>query len=295
MTGANSFIGQSLAKNFFKKNYVIYGCCRRPESIHYSSNFTKIIPYSIIDIPLDLLPKKIDIFIHLEGASSVTKSFKNINDLKNYNFNVIEKIKMIISKLTDNIHFIFPSSSAVYGNNNKPVLEETYDPKPISPYGIYKAYFENHLINISSNNFVQCSIIRFFSLYGPLLRKQLIWEAYKKIISLESPIFHGTGKEVRDFLYISDVIDLIEHLINHAKGLTIVNGGTGIGTTTKNVTYAIKDLIRSNKEIIFNNINRLGDPISLIASTKRLRKIGFQSKVLFKDGLKDTILKYEDK
>jgi len=126
-----------------------------------------------------------------------------------------------------------------------------------------------------------------------LQKKQLIWDTYNKLKFSEDPIFHGTGNEIRDFFYISDAIDLIDYLISHNDSLMIVNGGTGIGTTIYDVINKIKNLIKSDKEIVFNQVPRTGDPFSLSASTLLLDKIGFVSKVSLNEGLSKTIFSYE--
>lgn len=293
ITGANSFLGQSVAQILSKKGFVIYGCCRNVNSINDPSNYKKLLPYSTLDLPINLLPKEIDILLHCEGQSSVLNSFEFQSEFKSYNFKLIEKIKKIVLQSSKKVHVIFPSSAAVYGQNDSCNLEEQSNLKPVSPYGIEKAYFEESLKTFSFNHSIQCSIIRFFSLFGPSNKKQLIWEAYCRLKSSEKPIFFGTGNEVRDFFFISDAINLIEYLIKYDKKFIIVNGGTGIGTTINNIIYKIRDIIKTDKNIIFNQVYRTGDPYSLIASNLLLSKIGFVAKVSLDEGLKYTISGYE--
>lgn len=293
ITGANSFLGQSAAQILSKKEYIIYGCCRNVNAINNISNYQKILPYSTLELPLNLLPKKIDILLHCEGQSSVLKSFELESELKSYNLKIIKKIQKIVLQSFTSIHVIFPSSAAVYGQSYYCKLKEENELKPVSPYGIEKAYFENSLKTFCINYSVQCSIIRFFSLYGPGNKKQLIWDAYCRLKSFDKPVFSGSGNEKRDFLFVSDAVDLIEFLINFNRKFIVVNGGTGNGTTIQDVICKIRDLMKTDKELIFNQVARSGDPFALVASDSILNKIGFNAKISLDEGLKKTIEAYD--
>lgn len=265
ITGANSFLAQSAAEILSKRDYFVYGCCRNPDLITKHSNFKKILPYTTLNLPLSLIPKGIDVLLHFEGHSSVLKSFEYSETLRSYNLQIIKKIEKIAIQSSKGLHIIFPSSAAVYGQKKNSNLKETSELKPISPYGINKANFENSLRALSINNFIRCSIIRFFSLYGPTQKKQLIWEAYKRLKFDDTPVFYGTGNEVRDFFYISDAINLIDCLIKRNDKLIIINGGTGIKTTVNMVVNKIKFLIKSEKEIIFNGKKKSWRPFFFVS------------------------------
>ena len=84
---------------------------------------------------------------------------------------------------------IYISSPAVYGNSiDKKIL------KPISPYGKNKLKSERLLIQFSKLNNCEITIIRFFSLYGEGLNKQLIWDTLKKI---KKKIIHFVEREMK--------------------------------------------------------------------------------------------------
>lgn len=293
ITGANSFLGQSAAQMFSKKGYIVFGCCRNPDLIINNLNFEKILPYSTLEVPLNLLPKDINILFHCESQTSILKSFEFKENLKSHSSKIIKKLMEIALRCSSELHIIFPSSAAVYGDKNSQNLKETLELKPISPYGLEKAYFEESLHTLTSNRSFNCSVIRFFSLFGPIQKKQIIWDTFNKLKYSDKPIFFGTGNEIRDFFYISDAINLIELLIKRNRKFTIINGGTGIGTTVIELIKIIKDILGYDKEIIFNQLNRDGDPFSLVASFLFLKKIGFVSKITLIDGLRKTILSYD--
>src|SRR4030095_13057401 len=76
---------------------------------------------------------------------------------------------------------IYPSSAAVYGVVKQAPIGESSPIAPVSPYGLHKAMAEE-LCSTQSKHFgLRCAIVRFFSVYGPGSRKQLLWDLAQKI------------------------------------------------------------------------------------------------------------------
>ena len=59
-------------------------------------------------------------------------------------------------------------------------------------------------------------------------------------------IFWGSGEEVRDFIHISDVMSLFDMILNTRDKFLIINGGTGIRNTVKDIVETIRDSIDPN-------------------------------------------------
>ena len=72
-------------------------------------------------------------------------------------------------------------------------------------------------------------------MYGNGIKKQFIYDSLKKIYSSNN-VFYGTGNEVRDFIHISDVINLISKIIRRGfVGFKIINCGSSKGYKIKNI------------------------------------------------------------
>lgn len=106
-------------------------------------------------------------------------------------------------------HFVFASSSSVYGNNTKIPFSES-DPvdHPISPYGATKkateliAHTYSHLFGI------RCIGLRFFTVYGPKSRPDMAAFLFADGINAGTPIkVFNHGNMERDFTYIDDIVD----------------------------------------------------------------------------------------
>lgn len=105
--------------------------------------------------------------------------------------------------------FVFGSSSSVYGANKKvPFSEEDRVDDPISPYAATKKAAEelchayHHLYGLK----ITC--LRFFTVYGPRGRPDMVIYLFSKAITDGKPIKRfGNGKTKRDYTFISDIVD----------------------------------------------------------------------------------------
>ena len=119
---------------------------------------------------------------------------------------------------------------------------------PLSPYGLHKCLAEDLCRFYAAYWKLPIAVIRFFSLYGEGLRKQLLWDACKKLHG-DAFIFEGTGNEERDWLHVEDAVRLIALAGEHASSLCpIVNGGSGAARSVRSVLEALGAL-RDHYEI----------------------------------------------
>lgn len=106
-------------------------------------------------------------------------------------------------------HFIFASSSSVYGNNEKvPFSEKDFVDNPISPYAATKKAGELLCHTYSHLYDIKTYCLRFFTVYGPRQRPDLAIHKFAKNIlaGKEIPVF-GDGSTQRDYTFIDDIID----------------------------------------------------------------------------------------
>ena len=125
-----------------------------------------------------------------------------------------------------------------------------------------------------------------FSLYGNGNKKQLLWDACKKISNSRDEVtFLGTGNETRDFIHISDVLNLFDRVIRRNDKFLIINGGTGIKSTVKSVVEMLREIINTNVKISFNNQVNPGNPLYYWADIHKLINYDFKAKKKFKQEL----------
>lgn len=101
----------------------------------------------------------------------------------------------------------------------------------------------------------------------------------------------GTGTPVREFLYVDELANACVHLMKHYDGDKIVNIGTGIGVTIKELAETVKETVGFSGDLVFDPSKPDGTPIK-INDVSFLRELGWTAKVDLKDGLKRTYAWY---
>lgn len=97
----------------------------------------------------------------------------------------------------------------------------------------------------------------------------------------------GTGKPMREFLYVDDLADAVVYLMNNYDDGEIVNIGTGVDITIKDLAETIKKVVGYKGEIVFDSTKPDGTPRKLLDVTK-LHELGWKHKIELKEGIAKT-------
>jgi len=114
--------------------------------------------------------------------------------------------------------------------------------------------------------------VRLFSVYGPHLRKQLLWDACKKLSTGTVPLsLAGNGAELRDWLHVRDAVRILAMALDKAAPeCPIFNGGTGEATDVRSIAAALCAQWGVSVPPEFSGVSRPGDPPSLVADTGKI-------------------------
>jgi nucleoside-diphosphate-sugar epimerase len=250
ITGASGFIGKNiLASNLFS-HHNLYCVVRNQSSIDTLKKINSkiiIILASEIDF-LNVNSVKIDCVINL-SSYGVSNSSNDIEEMLQTNLIFSAKVLKYAQNSGCTLFLNF-GSAFEYGsiNANKILTENTF-PSPDNLYGSSK--FANHIIlkNLSSNSLMKFVTLRPFSLYGPYEDKSRIFPTI---------FYSGTngiltnltlGEQVRDYLFINDLIDVLNYLIYHKE---LIN--TDILNVCSSSPITLKDFI--NQIIEINNFDK---------------------------------------
>jgi UDP-glucose 4-epimerase len=134
---------------------------------------------------------------------------------------------------------------------------------------------------------VPAVVIRFFSVYGPGMRKQLLWDASNRLRAGDAA-FSGSGTETRDWLHVEDAAALIARAGALASAdCPIMNGGTGAGVSVAEVLRALAAGLGMRDAPRFNGERRKGDPASLVADISIARATGWRPQVSWQEGVRE--------
>lgn len=318
VTGAAGFIGYFLSKRLLDEGNTVLGL----------DSLNEYYPVSLKQERLSLLSKnrnfkffmgrledrdiidfiftnhKLDAVIHLAAQAGVRYSIENPKSYVDSNligfFTVLEACRKF--KVP---HFLFASSSSVYGNNpTSPYTEDLICDSPLSLYAATKksneliAYSYSHLYQIPS------TALRFFTVYGPYGRPDMAYYKFANKIMKNEPIqVFNNGKLYRDFTYIDDVIEAIIRLIPLAPDGK--NQDTPPECASQNTYFDVFNIGNEHPVLLLDFIEILedklgkkaikqliamqkGDSYRTCASTKKLYdKIGWKPFTPLEEGLQE--------
>jgi len=289
VTGGFGFLGRAVALKFKHAGYRVIGIGRghwAPEEAT-KRGFDVWLNAGVTLSSLMTIKERFGVIAHCAGNGSVQYSLTN--PLQEFNKTVQSTADLLeYVRLTGSESMvIYPSSAGVYGAKEDKPMKETDEPNPISPYGFHKHIVEQLLASSSRSYGVRATVIRFFSIYGPGLTKQLLWDASVKIRAQnEAPaIFWGTGEETRDWIFIDDAAELIFTAAGGGQDYAIINGASGIRTTVKETLIQLCRALNLNAKFSFNHIVREGDPRFYHADVSKAADLGWRPIVGLPEGV----------
>lgn len=281
--GSRGFIGSHCVDHFNSKGLEVWQADVDESS---GENFYKInrqnSDYSIL-----FKEHQFDVCINASGSAHVGFSFENPS--RDFELNVVnvQKILVAIRDYNPECKFVNFSSAAVYGNPQFLPITENSSCKPLSPYGFHK--LQSELLLTEYHNFfgLQTCSLRVFSAYGPRLKKQLFWDLYQKGLQDDVILLHGTGSETRDFIYIDDLMQIMDLVIKYSSFQgSIYNVASQQEITITEAAQLFINEFFPEKEVLFNGIAKVGDPNNWLADMEILKEKGFKPQFNLSLGLK---------
>lgn len=111
-----------------------------------------------------------------------------------------------------------------------------------------------------------------------------------KVAGLPSVTVWGTGKVLREFLYVDDLADACVYLMEHYSGNETVNIGTGVDQSIGELAQLVKETVGFAGELLFDTTKPDGTPRKLL-NVSKLANLGWTFKTDLREGLKIT---YQD-
>ena len=301
ITGASGFIAQHFVKKIFNENTnnIVVAIDKKETKTNYNKNYffykNDLSKYS------NSLYKKINRkinrsfrteFWHFAANSDISKGVKNQDiDFNDTFMTTINSIKY--SKLLDIEKFIFSSTAAIYGDNDKKLNEDTI-PRPISNYGAYKLASESIIYGASTGSKLKFYIFRFANVIGPNVTHGIIFDFFKKIKQNKKILkVLGDGNQTKPYIYIEDLISAMNFVTKKSKSkfnLYLI-GPDNSHISVNKIANIFCSIVSPNTKIKFENKKRgwLGDVIKYRYDIKKIKSLGWKPEFSSKDSVIKTI------
>lgn len=255
VTGVAGFVGSHLTEALLGDGWDVRGVDSLSEyydlnqkhanldAIGDDGNLELVLGFDLASDPLGEILENVDVVFHQAGQPGVRASW---NAFDGYvRDNVVATQHLLEAARDASVgRFVYASSSSVYGDAASYPTKESDLPRPKSPYGVTKLAAE-HLCSVYARNWGLPTVsLRYFTVYGPRQRPDM---AMHRLIEAaltggEFPLY-GSGEQIRDFTYISDVVagNMLAATQDVEPGL-VMNLAGGSSTTLNEIIAIIETL-----------------------------------------------------
>jgi len=293
ITGGAGFLGTALAHNLVQEGHRVQVLddlsagdpSRLPKEVLFTRGDVRDVPR------LWTLLRDVECVFHLAARVFVAESILYPREYSAVNVggtvSVMEAMRDAGVK-----RVVLTSSGAVYGNQRHQPVHEDLEPDPDSPYAVSKLAAEHYVRTIGRLWGIETVILRVFNAYGPgqfapVYRAPVIPALTKQALSGGSLVIFGNGGQIRDFVYVDDVVDALVAAAT-AKNIdrAIINVGSGQGTSINQLAQYIGVVTGCRTRTLYSQTEDGGVPQLVADITLAQEKLGFHPRLSLEEGLR---------
>jgi UDP-glucose 4-epimerase len=229
--------------------------------------------------------------VHLAAKTSVNSAAKD--PYQAYYANIVGTLNVLEFCRLRNIKKLIFMSSYVYGEPKYLPIDEKHPVNPHSTYHKSKLIAEQLCRNYSLDFGIDVVTLRPFLLYGPNAKPYMFISTVIQQIKNNGHVFLSGKHTSRDFLFITDFLDLVTIILNKfPKGYNLYNVGYGESHRLEEVTQILAELLNKKISISYNNQIRPGDVTKMIADISEVSNaFQWKPKIGIHEGLEKTLQK----
>jgi UDP-glucose 4-epimerase len=286
VTGSAGFIGRALVKYLLEQGTEVIAVDR-------SEQFAPGCAYHRADLKqrdaLDQLITPDTVLFHLAANASVAGS---VNDPRgDFHDNMYSLLEVFESARKKGCRVVFPSTASIYDSANPLPLSEKAYVKPTSPYAAAKVAGEAYCAAYYRSFGLDVKVARMFSVYGEGMNRFAIHDLIRKIQQDKEQLeVLGDGNQIRDYLYIDDVVKGLIVIAENGEPGEDYNLASGIAVKMIELAERIAKIM-GVPDIRITPTGRSfpGDVPRWYADISKIRTIGFEPSVSLDEGLERTV------
>jgi UDP-glucose 4-epimerase len=232
-----------------------------------------------------------DVVIHMAAQVDVRRSVRD--PIEDADLNILGTLSVYEAARAAGTQAVLVASSGgtIYGEPRRVPVRESARSRPTTPYGIGKRVLHDYAAFYAQTYGVRSVLLALGNVYGP--RQDPHGEAGVVAIFLgrmlrgETPVIYGDGTQVRDYVFVDDVVDAFVRTMD-AQFDGAVNIGTGNGTSVLELFRACARTVGYKGEPAFE-AERTGElKKSVLDVGLAARELGWEPKTTLYQGLKQT-------
>ena len=236
----------------------------------------------------------IDYVLHQAAIPSVPRSVKD--PIESNRANIDATLNVLVAARDAGVkRVVYAGSSSAYGNTPTLPKHEDMPTSPLSPYALQKLVGEQYMQMFTALYGLETVTIRYFNVFGPRQDPSstysgVISQFAKTLLEGKAPTIYGDGEQTRDFTYVANVVDGVLRAVTapDASG-QVINVATGTRISLNELFATMRDLIGAKVSVTYGP-PRAGDVKDSLADITRARTLlGYEPKVSFQEGLRQTV------
>jgi GDP-D-mannose 3', 5'-epimerase len=309
VTGGAGLIGSNVVKRFLNLGHEVHIADNlwRGKLLNLYENGHPIINLDSNFHKVDLqnynncveVSKNIDVVVHLADIVAGI-NFVFSNELFLYRANIVMNSNMLDAAILNNVKkYLYVGTACSYPEKMQSELnpppfkeEDAYPASPESAYGWSKLMGEYECELAQKEGKIETGVLRLHNVYGPPCemspeKSQVIPSLCRKVIKFpeEDFVVWGSGEQRRAFLYVDDVVDAIEAMLEKGMNNGVIQIGPSESNSIADIAKKIVALSGKNINIHFDKSKPEGDKDRSANSSKAQKIIGWKQKILIDEGL----------
>lgn len=303
VTGAAGFIGSHLVDRLLEAGYEVAGLdCftdyyspeakRRNLSRALAHERFALIEGDLLRLDLDGVLDGVEGVAHLAGEPGVRASWGD--RFPTYLKRNVETTQRLLEAASRGWpgHFVYASSSSIYGSSGGGPVDEDGALRPASPYGMSKVAAEDLIGLYARERGVASTVLRYFTVYGPRQRPEMALSRFISAVSSGEPVeVFGDGEQTREMTYVSDVVEATVAALEAEpkQGMRAYNVGGGTRTTVGRLVGLVGGTLGERPEVRYRPPVP-GDVRSTWADLRRSRQeLGYEPQVSLEEGVEEQV------
>lgn len=275
--GGTGFLGSSFIDSLLKKDYEIHTLIYDDGFMFENDNLIKHWGDICKEKSLQNVFNGIDVVVNLTGQIAPATNY--------YDLNTVGVLNILNNCVQHHVKkIVFSSSVKVYGSAKK--CNETTTPAPLSQEGIMKLVAEKLHHYYSEKYKIPVVCLRFSNLYGPRMKKGVLFNFIQGLIKKGEITVNGDGNQKRSFVYIDDAVSVLTNAVEYpCSGFEVFNISNNKTITINKLLELVQKNLGTSGAVHYDYSQKTEESYGIIEIQKAKHNLQFKLQIRLEEGV----------